>query len=81
MKIELDPPIRDALARALARYLKDEMDAEIGGMDAVLLLDFVSEKLGPHIYNLALRDAHTHLSSKIEALSDAFYELEKPTKI
>ena len=81
MKIELEPSTRDALARALARYLKDEMDAEIGGMDAVLLLDFISEKLGPHIYNQALRDAHAHLSDKIEALGDAFYELEKPAKL
>ena len=81
MRIELEPSTRDALARALARYLKDEMDVEIGGMDAVLLLDFVSEKLGPHIYNLSLRDAHAHLQDKIEALGDAFYELEKPAKI
>lgn len=81
MKFDLEPPTRDALARALARYLKDELDVEIGGMDAQLLLDFVSEKLGPHIYNLALRDAHAHLANKIEALGDAFYELEKPAKL
>jgi len=80
MRFELEPPTRDALARALVRYLKDEMDVEIGGMDAVLLLDFVSERLGPHVYNLALRDAHAHLRTKIEALGDAFYELEKPAK-
>lgn len=81
MRVDLEPKTRDALAKALARYLKDELDADIGGMDAVLLLDFVSENLGPHIYNLALRDAHAHLQNKIEALGDAFYELEKPVKL
>ena len=48
MRIELEKPAREALARALAGYLKDELDVEIGGMDAILLLDFISEKLGPH---------------------------------
>ena len=81
MKIELEKPARDALARALARHLKDELDVEIGGMDAILLLDFISERLGPHYYNQALLDAQRHLHAKIEGLAEAFYELEKPAKL
>ena len=80
MRIELEKPARDALARALARYLKDELDVEIGGMDAALLLDFVTERLGPHYYNQGLYDARALLQTKIEALGDAFYDLEKPAK-
>ena len=81
MKIELEKPARDALARTLAGYLKDELEVEIGGMDAILLLDFISERLGPHYYNQALHDAHAHLHAKFEALGEAFYELEKPSKL
>ncbi len=81
MKIELEKPARDALASALAGYLKDECDVEIGGMDAVLLLDFISERLGPHYYNQALYDARAHLAAKMEALGEAVYELEKPAKL
>ena len=81
MRIELEKPAREAAARALARYLKDELDVEIGGMDAQLLLDFVSERLGPHFYNQALADARAHLHAKIEVLGEAFYELEKPAKL
>ncbi len=81
MRIELDKPVRDALARALARHLKDELDVEIGGMDAILLLDFISERLGPHYYNQALLDAQAHLRTKIEGLGEAFYELEKTAKL
>ena len=81
MRIELDKPVRDALARALARHLKDELDVEIGGMDAILLLDFISERLGPHYYNQALLDAQAHLRAKIEGLGEAFYELEKTAKL
>ena len=81
MRIELEKPARDALARALVRYLKDELDVEIGGMDATMLLDFISERLGPHYYNQALYDARAHLQAKMEALGEAFYELEKPSKL
>jgi uncharacterized protein (DUF2164 family) len=79
-RIELERPVRDALARALATYLKDEFDVDIGGMDALLMLDFVSEKVGPHYYNQALYDVRAHLHAKLEALSDALFELEKPAR-
>jgi uncharacterized protein (DUF2164 family) len=81
VRIELDKPVRDALARGLAGYLKDELDVEIGGMDAVLLLDFISERLGPHYYNQALYDGRALLHAKMEALGEAFLELEKPAKL
>ena len=81
MRIELDKPVREALARSLSRYLKDHFDVDVGGMDAVLLLDFVAETLGPHFYNQALHDARARLQDKVEALSDAFYELEKRAKL
>jgi uncharacterized protein (DUF2164 family) len=81
VRIELEKPARDALARTLAGYLKDEFEVEIGGMDAILLLDFISERLGPHYYNQALQDARAHLHAKIENLGEAFYELEKTAKL
>lgn len=80
MKIELDKAARDSLARALAGYLKAEFDVEVGGLEAVLLLDFIGERLGPHFYNQALYDARAHLRAKMDALGDAFYELEKTAK-
>jgi uncharacterized protein (DUF2164 family) len=81
VRIELDKPTREALARSLARYLKSELDVELGGMDATLMLDFLSETLGPHYYNQALDDARTLLSSKMEALTDGLCELERSAKL
>jgi uncharacterized protein (DUF2164 family) len=81
LKIELEKPARDGLVRALAGYLKDELEVEIGGMDAMLLLDFITERLGPHYYNQALYDAQALLHAKMEALGEAIYELEKPAKL
>ena len=81
MRIELDKPVRDALARTLAKRLADELDIEVGGMEAMLLIDFICETFGPHYYNQALSDAQAHLSAKMDALTEAFHELEKPTKL
>jgi uncharacterized protein (DUF2164 family) len=80
VKIELGKPAREALARTLAKRLKDDFELEIGGMEAMLLIDFLSERLGPHFYNQALYDAEAHLSAKMEALTDALHELETPAK-
>ncbi|HEY8571164.1 DUF2164 domain-containing protein [Phenylobacterium sp.] len=80
-KIELEKPVRDALVRVLSRYLKDELDVEIGGMDGLLLLDFISEKLGPHYYNQGLADAQVIVAKKLEQITEAIYEIEKPVRI
>lgn len=80
-RIELEKPVREALVRALSRYLKDELDVEIGGMDALLFLDFISETMGPHFYNQGLADAQAILQAKLEQISEAIYEIEKPAKL
>lgn len=79
-KIELPKETRDALARALSRYLKDELDLEVTGFDAVFLLDFITESLGPHFYNQGLADAQAILSKKLDEIGESIYQLEKPAK-
>jgi uncharacterized protein (DUF2164 family) len=78
-KIELPKESREAMAQALSRYLKDELDVEVAGFDAVFLLDFIVERLGPHIYNQGLADAQAVLSKKTDEIVDAIYQLEQPT--
>jgi uncharacterized protein (DUF2164 family) len=79
-KIVLDKKTREALAQALTRYLKDELDLEVTGFDAVFLLDFVGETLGPHYYNQGLHDAQAIYREKLELIAEAVYEIEKPLK-
>ncbi len=79
-RIELPKEARDSLARALTRYLKDELELEVAGFDAVFLLDFLIEQLGPHVYNQGLYDAQALLHARLEALGEAILELEKPVK-
>ncbi|MBX3482299.1 DUF2164 domain-containing protein [Phenylobacterium sp.] len=76
-KIELTKEDRDAASRALSRYLKAELDLEVTGFDAVFLLDFVTETLGPYFYNQALADAQALLGKKLEELGEAIWQLEQ----
>jgi uncharacterized protein (DUF2164 family) len=79
-RIELPKGARDAAAQALSRYLKDELDLEVTGFDAVFLTDFVTETLGPYFYNQALADAQALLGKKLDELNDAIWQLEQPVK-
>jgi uncharacterized protein (DUF2164 family) len=80
-KIELAKETREALARALTKYLKDELDVEVAGFDAVFLLDFLIERLGPHFYNQGLADAQALVAKKMDDVGEAIWALEKPAKL
>jgi uncharacterized protein (DUF2164 family) len=80
-KIELPKDSREALTRALSRYLKDELDLEVTGFDAQFLLDFLAETLGPHFYNQGLADAQALLSKKMDDIGEAISALEQPVKL
>jgi uncharacterized protein (DUF2164 family) len=80
-KIELPKDTRDALTRALSRYLKDELDVEVTGFDAQFLLDFIIETTGPHVYNQGLADAQALLAKKLDELGESIWSLEKPAKL
>ena len=79
-KIELPKATADELAQALSRYLKAELDVEVSGFDAVFLVDFITERLGPHYYNQGLYDAQAVLAKKTDDIGEAILGLEKPVK-
>ena len=79
-KIELPKPVREDLVRALSKYLKDELDVEVSGFDAVFLLDFVIECGGPHLSNPGLADAQALVRAKADEIVEAVYQLEKTPK-
>jgi len=79
-KIELNKETREALARSLKAYLKDELEVEITGFGAQFLLEFIADTLGPRFYNQGLQDAQALFRTKVELITEAIYELEKPVK-
>jgi uncharacterized protein (DUF2164 family) len=74
----LEKDDRIQLAARLRAYLKDELDVEVGGLDAEFLLDFMADRVGPRFYNQGLRDAATALAKRMDVLTEALEELERP---
>jgi len=79
-KIELSKETREVLAQKLSRHLKSEFDVHIGGFDAAFLLDYIGETIGPYFYNQGLQDAQAIFREKVETITEAIYEIEKPIK-
>jgi uncharacterized protein (DUF2164 family) len=57
-------------------YFLEHFDEPISTFRAEQLLDFFIEKLGPPVYNQAIRDAHAFIQEKLTDLEGDFYEPE-----
>ncbi|MDX8384262.1 MAG: DUF2164 domain-containing protein [Ghiorsea sp.] len=72
---------QEILAQKLKTYCSNELDMPLGQFEAQDLLDFISKEIGAHYYNQGLYDAQALISSKVDILTDAVYEIEKPTSM
>ena len=72
-KFKLEKEVKEKMLSDIQQYFRKERDEEIGNLSAELLLQFMIGRVGPAIYNQAIRDAHSLVSKKIEDL----YGLEK----
>ena len=69
---------KEQLVDKLQRYFERELEQELGQFDAEFLLDFVSKEFGSFYYNRGLYDAQHIITDRVEQISEAIYELEKP---
>lgn len=77
LSIKLSKEHRRDLIAAIKAYFLEQHDEEIGDLRAGLLLDFFIEKLGPPVYNQAIKDAQAYFQQKVEDLDGACYQPEK----
>jgi uncharacterized protein (DUF2164 family) len=77
--IEFSAEEKAALVDKIQRYFQAELDQEIGQFDSEFLLDFFSEHLGAYYYNRGLYDARSILEGRVQDITEAIYEIEKPT--
>ena len=70
----------EILTRKIQLYFNEELDQDIGQFPAQFLLEFFTEEVGPYFYNRGLTDAQAVLEARVESISEALYELEKPTE-
>ncbi len=57
----------------IRKFFVDERDEDISDLEAMVVLEFVLNNLGPHIYNQAIEDAYTLMADRVEDL----YGLQK----
>jgi uncharacterized protein (DUF2164 family) len=58
---------KDAIAE-LKNYFQNERDEELTDLAGILLLDFITEKLGPMFYNKGISDAQRFMGERVEDL-------------
>jgi uncharacterized protein (DUF2164 family) len=75
--IRFEKEERAAIVARIQRYFVDELDSEIGGIPAELLLNFFSEEIGPFYYNQRLADAQAVMARMIDTINDEIYGLEQ----
>mgnify|MGYP006089734579 FL=1 len=79
VKIEFNEHEKASIVAKIKLYFSEELDQDIAQFDAEFLLDFFNEEVGAYHYNRGLTDAKAILVEKLETITDAFYEIEKPT--
>lgn len=77
--IEFSNEEKEILIKKIKQYFEQELDQDIAQFDADFLLDFFTREVGPYFYNKGLYDAQALVESKLETITDSFYEIEKPT--
>lgn len=53
---------------AIMDYFVKERDEELGYLAATLILDFITEKLGPEYYNQGVYDSYKRMNQMVEDL-------------
>ncbi|MGB1011008.1 MAG: DUF2164 domain-containing protein [Thiolinea sp.] len=77
-EIKFSKEEKAVLVQKIKLYFAEELDQKIGQFDAEFLIDFIGEEMGTYYYNRGIQDAQLALNHKIEEISDALYDLEKP---
>lgn len=76
MPIRLTPDQRKKAIHSLGRYLEQELEQNIGEMQAGFLLDYFLSEMAPIAYNQGVSDARRFLEEKIEDMSATCFEHE-----
>ena len=76
MEIELKKEVEQALIASIRRYVSENMENEIGDLQASLFLKYCLEEIGPCVYNSAIGDAQRYLQEKVSELENVCYAHE-----
>jgi len=66
----------DRAVASIRRYVAEQLDQEIGELQARLMLEFFLKEIGPSVYNAAITDAQTWLRDRVADLEGVCYAPE-----
>ena len=61
---------------SIKRFVREELDEEIGDLKASLVLDYFLQELGPAVYNKAIADATTFFTERTADLGALAFQEE-----
>jgi uncharacterized protein (DUF2164 family) len=76
MPVRLTPDQRKQAIQSIGRYLEDELEQDIGEMQAGFLLDYFLTEIAPIAYNQGVSDARRFVEEKLQDLSGTCFEHE-----
>lgn len=79
--VELSREARQAAAGRLRALLHEELEVEVGSLQAEVILDRIARDIGPVFYNRALSDARAVIAAKAEDMDEALYGLQRQTDL
>ncbi len=76
MAIEIKADTRKRMVTSIRRYFEQELDEEIGNLQAGFLLDYCLKEICPTVYNRAIADAQGWMLGRVEDLEASLFEPE-----
>ena len=76
MAISIEAETRKRMVESIRRYFEQELDEEIGELQAGFLLDYFLKEIAPTVYNRAIADAQAWMLGRVEDLEASLYEPE-----
>lgn len=76
MTIKLSDDTTKRLLASIKRYAAENLDQEMGDLQAGLFLDYALKEIGPSVYNQAIADARDFFLARVGDLEGACFERE-----
>jgi uncharacterized protein (DUF2164 family) len=76
MPITVPPDKKKQILDSIKRYARENLDQEIGDLQAGLLLEFVLKEIAPTVYNQAIADAQAYMRGRLDDLEGVCFEKE-----
>ncbi|GGP21923.1 DUF2164 domain-containing protein [Silvimonas iriomotensis] len=73
MSMELDKDAHKAALDSLEKYLRDELELDVGNLEIAGLLTFFVQEIGPSLYNKGVRAAQEQMQARVADIDMEVY--------